>query len=223
MKEHQKECAAKCPEGCVSEHDDPRISEPAALRKANREQAARIEHQRNEINNRLIEIQNLQNFKRNIEQAIAECAGPDFKRRPLGGIDSLSKLVRGLRETCDRQAARIAELGAAIDHQHKEYQARTEALSVIAGREASLGLDYYAALKKTSKNEALIEDLLGALKKAVHELNTIRARDGVPWTGVPMPMKTDVTEEYFSSVVDECFVAIQHAEISKSAHAEDAR
>jgi hypothetical protein len=110
MTEYQKECAAKCPEGCVSEHDDPRISEPAALRKANREQAARIGHQRNEINNRLIEIQNLQNFKRNIERAIAECAGPDFKRRPLGGIDSLSKLVRGLRETCDRQAARIAEL-----------------------------------------------------------------------------------------------------------------
>lgn len=58
---------------------------------------------------------------------------------------------------------------------------------------------------------AAAPDLLIALKKAVYELNAIRARDGVPWTGVPIPMPTSVTEEYFSSVVDECFDAIRKA------------
>ena len=59
---------------------------------------------------------------------------------------------------------------------------------------------------------AAAPELLEALRKAVHELNTIRARDGVPWTGVPIPMKRDVCEQYFSSVVDEGFAAIRKAE-----------
>lgn len=41
-----------------------------------------------------------------------------------------------------------------------------------------------------------------ALKKAVHELNEIRARDGVPYTHELI--KSSVCPEYFASVVDEC-------------------
>jgi len=40
-----------------------------------------------------------------------------------------------------------------------------------------------------------------ALWSAWMELNAIRARDGVPWTHERM--KSSVSEEYFSSVVDE--------------------
>lgn len=60
----------------------------------------------------------------------------------------------------------------------------------------------------TDPRDVRIAQLEGVLRKAVYELNTIRARDGVPWTGVPFPMRTDVCEEYFSSVVDECFAAL---------------
>jgi hypothetical protein len=52
-------------------------------------------------------------------------------------------------------------------------------------------------------------DLLEACKKAVRELNEIRARDGVPYN--QWGMKSSVTPEHFSSVVDECFAAIAKA------------
>ena len=57
------------------------------------------------------------------------------------------------------------------------------------------------------------DELLMALKKAVHELNEIRARDGVPYTH--SGWKASVDEEYFSSVVDQSFEAIANAEKSK--------
>lgn len=47
-----------------------------------------------------------------------------------------------------------------------------------------------------------------ALEKAARELNEIRARDGVPYTH--LGYQAGVSEEYFSSVVDECFAAIGH-------------
>lgn len=56
-------------------------------------------------------------------------------------------------------------------------------------------------------------DLLAACKKAVHELNEIRARDGVPYTH--NGWRAGVSEEYFSSVVDECFSAIARAEAAR--------
>ena len=52
-------------------------------------------------------------------------------------------------------------------------------------------------------------DLLEACKKAFRELNEIRARDGVPYTH--QGIKASVSEDYFSSVVDECSVAIKKA------------
>jgi hypothetical protein len=55
----------------------------------------------------------------------------------------------------------------------------------------------------------LEKQLAGALWKAWHELNTIRARDGVPRTH--QGFKSDVAEDYFSEVVDECGAAIQAA------------
>lgn len=57
---------------------------------------------------------------------------------------------------------------------------------------------------------AAAPDLLEALRKAIAELNEIRARDGVPYTHAGY--QASVTEEYFSSVVDEGFSAIAKAE-----------
>lgn len=57
---------------------------------------------------------------------------------------------------------------------------------------------------------AVAADLLEACKKAVRELNEIRARDGVPYTH--QGIKASVCPDYFSSVVDECFTAIANAE-----------
>jgi len=55
----------------------------------------------------------------------------------------------------------------------------------------------------------LEKQLTNALWMAWHELNTIRARDGVPRTYGGF--KSDVNEEYFSEVVDTCSAAIQAA------------
>lgn len=54
-------------------------------------------------------------------------------------------------------------------------------------------------------NECL--ELRAALKKAYHELNTIRARDGVPYCYDGR--KSDVDERYFSDLVDECYKALR--------------
>ena len=56
---------------------------------------------------------------------------------------------------------------------------------------------------------ALEQQLTAALWKAWMELNTIRARDGVPRRDDGMP--SDVDEDYFSEVVDECGAAIEAA------------
>lgn len=53
------------------------------------------------------------------------------------------------------------------------------------------------------------DDLVAALTKAAHELNAIRARDGVPYNHAGY--KSDVCEDYFSSVVDECHAALSKA------------
>jgi hypothetical protein len=55
----------------------------------------------------------------------------------------------------------------------------------------------------------LEKQLTAALWKAWKELNTIRARDGVPRTF--HGWKSDVSEDYFSEVVDECGAAITAA------------
>lgn len=54
----------------------------------------------------------------------------------------------------------------------------------------------------TPQPEPERDSILAALAKAYRELNAIRARDGVPYTRDGW--KSDVQEEYFSSVVDEC-------------------
>lgn len=56
---------------------------------------------------------------------------------------------------------------------------------------------------------ALEKQLTAALWKAWNELNTIRARDGVPYTH--LGYRAGVAEDYFSAVVDECEVGIQAA------------
>lgn len=50
------------------------------------------------------------------------------------------------------------------------------------------------------------DKLADALRKAVYELNEIRARDGIPYTH--NGYQSSVTEEYFSSVVDDSFAAL---------------
>lgn len=55
----------------------------------------------------------------------------------------------------------------------------------------------------------LEKQLLSAVWKAWHELNAIRARDGVPYNY--QGFKSDVDPVYFSSVVDECDFAIETA------------
>lgn len=62
--------------------------------------------------------------------------------------------------------------------------------------------------KGLPKSAALIENaprLVEALRKAYRELNAIHARCGVPWweTG-----KSDMSQEYFTSVVEECRAAL---------------
>ena len=54
--------------------------------------------------------------------------------------------------------------------------------------------------------------MLEALLKAYRELNEIRARDGVPYTY--QGVKASVGEDYFASVVNECRLAINKADIT---------
>ena len=59
----------------------------------------------------------------------------------------------------------------------------------------------------------LFGELVEALKKATHELNVIRARDGAPlciqW-GPKGPMQSfQVSEEYFNELVDECHAVLK--------------
>jgi len=56
---------------------------------------------------------------------------------------------------------------------------------------------------------ASYDALLAALQKAFHELNAIHARDGVPYTH--NGWKASVTQEYFTSVVEECVAALKGA------------
>ena len=56
---------------------------------------------------------------------------------------------------------------------------------------------------------AAAPDLLAALKDAANELNRIRARDGVPYTADGH--RSDVSEEWFSQVVENGFNAIAKA------------
>ncbi len=60
--------------------------------------------------------------------------------------------------------------------------------------------------------DTLQTELVMALKKAVNELNEIRARDGVPymWDGT----KSSVCPQYFSDVIDECFAVIDKVEVA---------
>ncbi len=79
---------------------------------------------------------------------------------------------------------------------------------------SELGMEEFqkrmASYKAIGDLIAAAPELLEALKKASQELNEIRARDGVPFTH--QGWKASVAEEYFSSVVDECFSAIAKAE-----------
>lgn len=61
----------------------------------------------------------------------------------------------------------------------------------------------------------IITQLVKAATKAFLELNTIRARDGVPYTHYGM--KSSIDEAYFSSIVDELDQAVLAA-TGKSAH-----
>lgn len=58
-------------------------------------------------------------------------------------------------------------------------------------------------------HRAQLQEIVAALEKAYHELNEIRARDGVPWTH--QCMRSSVDETYFSSVVDDCQTAAANA------------
>lgn len=60
---------------------------------------------------------------------------------------------------------------------------------------------------------ALVKELHTALRKATHELNAIRARDGAPqiihWDR-GRPLQTDACDsQYFDSLVEECWAALQ--------------
>ena len=61
----------------------------------------------------------------------------------------------------------------------------------------------------------VMHQLIRAAVRAFAELNAIRARDGVPYTGCGW--KSDVDEAYFSSVVDGLDEAVKAA-TGKSAH-----
>ena len=61
------------------------------------------------------------------------------------------------------------------------------------------------------KQLAAYNKMFSALEKATLELTTIRARDRVPYTY--NGWKSGVSEDYFSSVVDECFSAIDDAKV----------
>lgn len=54
-----------------------------------------------------------------------------------------------------------------------------------------------------------VRKLVRAAVRAFLELNTIRARDGIPYTH--SGFKSDVNEEYFSSVVDGLDEAVKDA------------
>ena len=53
--------------------------------------------------------------------------------------------------------------------------------------------------------------LFDTLSKAYRELNEIHARDGVPYTHQGIP--SCVSQDYFSSVVEDCRKAIQEEDI----------
>ncbi len=76
--------------------------------------------------------------------------------------------------------------------------------------------------------DALFDELAVALRKATHELNAIRARDGAPlciqW-GPSGPMQSfQCSEEYFNELVDECHAVLKKAHVrlckKASAHAD---
>jgi hypothetical protein len=69
--------------------------------------------------------------------------------------------------------------------------------------------------EEKQKLPVVMRQLVRAAVKAFAELNAIRARDGVPYTS--SGWKSDVQEEYFSSVVDELDEAVIAA-TGKSAH-----
>jgi len=57
----------------------------------------KIRRQRCEIKNRLIEISNLEGFKRNVTQLVAMSCPEEFKRSPIGGINWLRYEIDRLR------------------------------------------------------------------------------------------------------------------------------
>lgn len=81
-------------------------------------------------------------------------------------------------------------------------------ISRLRAEVAELKMDQHAKQHHIDELKHENEQLRSRLHRAVRvmvraflELNTIRARDGVPWTH--MGYKASVTEEYFSSVADE--------------------
>ena len=68
---------------------------------------------------------------------------------------------------------------------------------------------------EASVQSVVMRQLLLAAVKAFAELNAIRARDGVPYTS--SGWKSEVDEQYFSSVVDGLDEAVKAA-TGKSAH-----
>lgn len=87
----------------------------------------------------------------------------------------------------------------------------------------ALAREYAAELEAKLKSacddcerlEGINDVLLEALKKATHELNAIRARDGAPqhihWDR-GRPLQTDsCTHEYWDALTEECFAAIRKA------------
>lgn len=63
------------------------------------------------------------------------------------------------------------------------------------------------------------DELRAALSDAVHELNQIRARDGVPYPKDGSP--PGVTEEYFDSVVEKCYAALGESDAAAALQQED--
>lgn len=93
-------------------------------------------------------------------------------------------------------------------------QCTTRGCLVRGGYEpGSARVDYSVATCEAHETLILLADnerLREALLKAYHELNVIRARDGVPYCFDGM--KSDVDEAYFSSVVDEARAALAELE-----------
>jgi hypothetical protein len=83
----------------------------------------------------------------------------------------------------------------------------------------------YVEVYEAAEVEAVLTDMRRTFRKAAYELNAIRARDGAPqhidWDR-GRPLQTNGCDpEYFDSLVDECFAALQKCDDALSQEGRD--